>query len=282
MRPAILIFAVLLLAAVTLRSADEPATPPAVEAPRTQPAAQMPTTQPVAEMPTTQPAAEVPATQPASLAALPPATQPARPVGEPAGLPARIESREGLAPPPPLPASGGRPTYDTYRLISERNIFSKDRTSRSRSYPRYEGPTSRPAPPSPPPEPPASPSDAVWVLAGVGIHREAQMAFLENTQTGEVLRLTPGCTAASGTIASICLDSVEYCCGQATRTIRVGENLAGQVPTPYTGARPSFAPAASAGGDTPSAASQPATTSDPGVNAILERMRQRRLQEQGK
>jgi len=312
MRHAFLIFAVVLVLAVALRSADElaspAAAPPATQAapspeplagaqpaePTTQPTAQATqpaapeaATQPAGEEPATRPAGEEPATQPVATQPSPsnPPVEPSRPaersVLTPGPAPATSDRSTSPSARTPAPSARG-PSYDDYRLISERNIFSRDRTSRTRTYTRSE-PTSRPAPPAPPPAPPASPGDTVWVLAGVALHREAQVAFLENLQTGEVLRLSPGSAAASGTIASICLDSVEYSRGATTRTIRVGENLAGEVPTSFTVARSSLAPASpSSGAASSSSTTQPATTSDPGVNSILERLRQRRLQEMQK
>ena len=189
--------------------------------------------------------------------------------GSPAAPPTPAQPAARLSEPP-------KPSYDDYRLINDRNIFSKDRSRSSRPE-RYERPSSTTARPAYTP-PPVRGSDASVVLAGVAVHQGAEMAFFEDRRTGDTCRVPTGQSVAGGKVLSICLDSVEYCRDNTTRTIRVGETLAGDAAA-MAGSSATTQPAA--GG---SAATQPAgaagdTPADKAANDILERMRLRRLQE---
>jgi len=144
--------------------------------------------------------------------------------------------------------------WDQYRIILDRNIFSRDRSLPSgRSRPVF----SRPA---------APPAGQSFVLTGVAVQAEVSEALFEDSRTGETVWASVGQDVGGGTVVGICLDGVDYRVGDQTRRIALGETLSGVV--------------AELGSS--SASSQPAgTTSAPAGEAsdLLERMRQRRLQE---
>jgi len=208
--------------------------------------------------------------------------------------------------PGPAPRAGPASSYDRYRVLSERNIFL-----RNRSAPRRE--RSGGSPPS------AAPSAREYhVLTGVLQLAEDGIAFFEDTRTRETVRVAPGDKLGGGTVTLITLTGLTYERDGAARTIVVGEDLAGvavTAPAPVA-AKPTVPPAAASSspprppdagrtrdsgrtrdGDrtrdadrtpaTPQAAqgeppsqteTKPAGASDDAA-AILERMRQRREQE---
>lgn len=156
------------------------------------------------------------------------------------------------------PAAQPASSWDSYRIVLTRNIFSRDRSAPSRGHNASSRTTTR------------SPEQSI-VLTGVAVQDAVRVAFFEDTRSGETIMVGVGQMLAGGAIDSITLDSVEYRSGPAAKTIAVGESLTG-VP-----AAPSSMPAAS------EPATGAATTRPNGAsgdsNDILERMRQRRLQE---
>ena len=156
-----------------------------------------------------------------------------------------------------LPAAsasqGGSSTssYDRYRVLTERNIFSRDRGQRREAAPKITQPT----PPSP---------ERCIVLKGIAQQGQDLVAFLEDTRTGVTTRARTGDSVARGRLKNITLDRVEYELEERVTAARIGEGLTGAAPASETG--PVVAPAA-AGKDSEA--------------AILERMRQKRREELG-
>lgn len=156
---------------------------------------------------------------------------------------------------PVTSAAGGRnASFDAYQLILNRNIFSRDRTS------------SRPARAS---RETSRTGEQGLMLTGVAEQGDISVAFFEDLQSGQIIRALEGQAIGEGEIVAISLDSVQYRSGDQNRQIVIGQNL--------TGSSASLASTRSS--------SQPAEATSQGAlgqggNDILERMRQRRLQEQ--
>jgi len=156
------------------------------------------------------------------------------------------------------PAVARNTSWDSYQIILTRNIFSRDRSTGRTAY-------SRPAPRS---------GRHYMVLTGVAMQGPDRVAFFEDNQTGEATVTWVGQALGNGTVVSVSLDSVEYRSGDLTRTIMVGESLSG--PTDSLGS----ASAASGPADgTSEADAGPGGVRGGPADSVLERMRQRRLQE---
>jgi hypothetical protein len=111
-------------------------------------------------------------------------------------------------------------------------------------------------------------SEAGLIFNGVTQTANAIDALVEDTVSGRVLTVKPGDAVASGKVKSITFDTLQYETGGRVTQVHIGQNFAGNdvdatsIPTP---ASSSAAPAASG-----------ASPED-----ILERLRQKRLQELG-
>lgn len=158
-------------------------------------------------------------------------------------------------------------SFESYQVISSQNIFVKDRRPRPTFTPSNNGFIPRPAPYS-------------VVLTGIGLlegddPQESQtVAFFEDSRTGGTTRATIGQALDGGKIVAISLDSVEYEKNGTRRRITVGRDLAGAVNV-VSASGSMTRPA-----DT--ASTQPTTgpsTGDPAVDAIMERLRQKRALE---
>lgn len=153
--------------------------------------------------------------------------------------------------------------YDKrYGVLSDRNMFLKDR-------PRPRQMTTRPATTQRVETPPETP-EMRYVLRGVIIEEDEFHAYFEDRRGG-MSRVAPGDELANGRIAQIDINAVAFEKDGAVTWIEIGQNLTGSrvATTPVT--ESTTAPASgTAEGSTPAA---------PG--SALERMRLRRLQEQG-
>jgi hypothetical protein len=167
------------------------------------------------------------------------------------------------ATPASSPAAGQPAAWEDYGLVLSRNIFSRDRSSPSRV---RSGFTPRPT----------RPAEQSISLTGVAFHGEAQVAFLEDSRTGRRIQAFVGDPVDNGTVVSITLDSLEYSSDGATRKVYLGETL--------TGVAATFGPPSASSQPAPAATTEPAgtpgDTADPAINSVLERMRQRRLQQE--
>ena len=208
---------------------------------------------------------------------------------------------------PPASLPGAQPArLEDYRVLSERNLFLRNRA---------RPPSSRPAPIA---APAADTGDSRIVLTGIIQQGEDYVAFLEDTRTGKTTTLQVGAPVGRGQLTTITMDAVHYTCAGNTTKIAIGSTLAGTAaslpkpaaPTSTAATAPPAAPAApmpatatAATGAAPAAASPapatdasaqtqaappPGTAAPPGdtkngsAAAILERMRQRREQELNK
>jgi len=213
------------------------------------------------------------------------------------------------ASPPAAPPSGQSAQWESYRVLSERNIFLRNRARPSSS---YRAPTPAPATPV------ADSGDTRIVLTGIIQQGGDHLAFFEDTRTGKTTTVQAGDPLGKGRLTTITLDSVQYTCDGKATQIAIGSNLAGTAAsppkpatTPSTTAAPATTPTAPAppaatsapagsvtiltapapepGSTTPPPAAPPQAaagtagdTKDSGAAGILERMRQRREQELNK
>lgn len=154
-------------------------------------------------------------------------------------------------------------SWDRYRVLAEHNIFVRDRR---RPEPKPERP--------PPPKPAAAPNnDQRIVLTGIAKRGSEYVAFLENTGTGETIRVQVGGAVGKGKLTAITLNGVDYECGGKVTRIEVGYSLSGSTSL--------HGKAESGPEDTsePSRVAPPGDAQDAGTTDILERMRQRRKEE---
>ena len=176
----------------------------------------------------------------------------------------RFGNPSAVSAPSSAPAAGRGVSFDDFRIIVTRNIFARNRYMPTQGVP-FVRPTV------------SQERENYLVLTGVAAQGIVREAFFEDNRSGETLRVPVGSAFSAGTIVSVSFDGVVYRTGGVTRKITVGESLAG-VP---------------AGLYVPGASSQPvaAAASEPaggpgaiegasGGGGVLERMRQRREQEQ--
>jgi hypothetical protein len=254
---------------------------------------------------------------PALAAAPPPAAPPSdapsatlitTPSAPPGDAPSATLITAPSAPPSAAPIAPPARQWDSFKILSERNIFLRNR---SRPY------IIRPAPEAA--DPVISSDDERVVLTGLVQQGKDYIAFFEDTQTGKTTTVQVDALLGKGRVAAITLDTVEYMRDENTTKIEIGSNLAGvtaslptrataasaAAPSAATSTAPAPATATSAAGAPPAGvppAPAPVTASTPqplnaplpagagtsgevkdrGAASILERMRQRREQELNK
>jgi len=169
-------------------------------------------------------------------------------------------------------------SFSKYRIITERNIFSRQRgrraatprTDRERTVRQY-------TPPSP---------ESYLVLKGLAKVDNVYVAFFEDTRGGALIRVTAGAGLARGRITKLNLDSVVYQRGDNKASIAIGQTLEGRL-APATLSLDNLvelartAPIASStqpadGNQPPAAETPPADEAD-----ILRKLMERRKQELG-
>ncbi|HAK95782.1 MAG TPA: hypothetical protein DCM87_12500 [Planctomycetes bacterium] len=173
-------------------------------------------------------------------------------------------------------------TWERYREIAARNIFSQQRRPFSRGAERAaaeesEGPGGGGRGETKSPDRPER-----WVLLGVSKVGDRLLAFFEDTDATVVRHAARGETVGICTLAAITLDNVTVRVADREQTIAVGCTLAGD-------AAPARAPAAASEGRAPagSADARPepaegAAETPPGDgDSVLDRLLRRRQQEMG-
>lgn len=145
---------------------------------------------------------------------------------------------------------------EKFGVITQRNIFLRNR-ARSRS--ENDGARRESRPPRK--------AEQALILRGIVREDERLIAFVENVDDGATHRVALGDSIAAGKITAIAFDAAEFeLAGKRTR-VEVGHNLEGGVAEVPTSS------ATTDGASSPTDASQA---------AILEKMKQRRMQESGK
>ena len=106
-------------------------------------------------------------------------------------------------------------SWAAYRVIVERNMFSRQRGPRVDQSGRQ-----RMNAPAPTPE-------SYYVLKGIVQEDGVFIGFLEDNQRGRILRVRKGDKVARGIITNLTLDSVEYQFGDRTVKVAMGFDLEG-------------------------------------------------------
>ncbi len=108
-------------------------------------------------------------------------------------------------------------TWASYRIILQRNIFSRQRGP-LRTRQRRERPTRAVVTRNP---------ESYLVLKGIVQEDGTFIAFIENTQDNTVLRLREGERVARGAVKNFTLDSIEYQLEDKTINVTLGRDLEG-------------------------------------------------------
>lgn len=185
----------------------------------------------------------------------------------------------------PTPAATEKDrTWDSYRVLVDRNMFLRDRR------PPRPTRTARARPTMAPP----SDSDRNVLLTGVARRDGEFVAFFENTRTNATAKVRVGQAVGKGKATAITLDGVEYERDGSVSRIAIGDALRGGrfvretvAARPGPATRPSERPAPTTGPATASAEPAPETRPAPSegsdktsdVTDIEKRMRQRRERE---
>jgi hypothetical protein len=169
--------------------------------------------------------------------------------------------------------------YTDYALLLHRSIFIKGNQNSvvDPGANGGRGPTTAPIGPTDTARP-----ERNLIFNGV-TESDAEVALVEDVGAHKVNKLHVGDTIASGKITRITFDSLDYEANGKVTTVQIGENFEGSSAFPTSG--PSVYTAASPSGGTTSGSSAgggSAAGAAPAVNpSVLERMRQRRMQETG-
>jgi hypothetical protein len=107
-------------------------------------------------------------------------------------------------------------TWENYKIILQRNIFSRQRG------PRIDLSRSRRLDVPPPPNP-----ETYHILKGVVQENGVFIAFIENTQLGKILRLREGDAVARGKVNNFNLDTIEYHFEDHKVIVSMGNDLEG-------------------------------------------------------
>lgn len=107
--------------------------------------------------------------------------------------------------------------WAAYKVIVERNIFSRQRGARPE---RSDRGGVRTPPPAPNPE-------SYYLLKGIVQENGVFIAFLEDTQRGQILRVREGDSVARGKVKISNLDTIEYQFEDRTVTVAMGYDLEG-------------------------------------------------------
>lgn len=148
-----------------------------------------------------------------------------------------------------------------YALLTDRNIFVRNRSAPRTRSPITTRPTSTPSPPR-----------VTQVLTGVVLLNDEYVAFVEDRRTGRTAEVRVGDTVGSGKVVRIDLNELELERDGRTVRVELGRTLDG-------GLASESATAASTGGAGTSSSTGASTLSGEAAS-VAERMRLRRLQEQ--
>jgi hypothetical protein len=125
---------------------------------------------------------------------------------------ATVWSGIGRAEEPAEPAQ----KWDAYKVIVQRNMFSRQRGAAERRERREE----REVVSVPDPE-------SYYRLRGIAQENGTCIAFIEDTRTNETLKLRQGASVARGSIESLDLDSIVFRIEDRTITVAIGQDLLG-------------------------------------------------------
>jgi hypothetical protein len=103
--------------------------------------------------------------------------------------------------------------------------------------------------------------ETMFIFNGVTITDGKPTAFLENTNEGTVVQVHVGDAVAKGKIVNIAIDNLDYEANGKVTRVQIAQNLAG------------------GNGWGTTASTEPSTTGSGAADAMLEKLRQKRLQE---
>jgi hypothetical protein len=106
--------------------------------------------------------------------------------------------------------------WENYQIILQRNIFSRQRGPRADRSRRQRMDV------SPPPNP-----ESYYVLKGIVQENGVFIAFVENTQRGQILKIREGDSVARGRVNTFSLDTIEYHFEDRKVTVAMGYDLEG-------------------------------------------------------
>jgi hypothetical protein len=136
------------------------------------------------------------------------------PTTAPSTAPAHASSAKPSAP-APAPVAAPAPGFsDRYAILSEKNIFVRNRPA-TRLPGERRGTTRR--------------QEETMVLTGIALQEGRHVAFLEDSAARQTRRLVPGDQVAGGTIAGVSFDSMDFDLAGKRIHIPVGRNLLGEI-----------------------------------------------------
>lgn len=157
-------------------------------------------------------------------------------------------------------------SYEDYKIIFERNIFSKDRL------PPRQTPSQRVR---------TTQVLAIYVLRGTAVERDERVAFIEEQISGQTMKARTGDEVLNGCITEIRFDRVGFEENGQTKYIRIGGEFGKTETTVMTTVSPESDESPSET-STSAPAEQPVNTdSSGGENDILKRLMERRQSELG-
>lgn len=172
------------------------------------------------------------------------------------------------------------PDLREYDILTQRNIFSRDRGRREPERPERERPT------LPVVTPPAPQPELQLVLTGVLRVGDEWIASVEDRRTGVTLKLRPGEPAGTGHVRSVSMDGLIFDRDGNLIPVSVGQTLTGVAAGPARGgvsvAMPTGPAPVPAGFGAPAAGPAPSPPAASGATdgmSIEERLRLRRQQE---
>lgn len=111
----------------------------------------------------------------------------------------------------------GTKSWDDYRIITERNIFSRNRTKAVQSSMSRRQTVA------------VTPEQSYYTLRGITRQSDSFISFLEDSRTMDVEKFRKGESIGEGTISEITLDYISYNSGEETIKVEIGMNLEGQI-----------------------------------------------------
>lgn len=157
-------------------------------------------------------------------------------------------------------------SWGRYKVLVERNAFSRTRGPQAKAEAARKLPERRP--------------ERYTVLTGITEQGDKFLAILEEVQ-GDTTKVAAGGPVAGGTVKAITLDGLVFEKGGKTINVAIGSSLSLGTAPPASGDASPTGTGADAKA-TRAASTAPATGQDPKAASLLERLRQRRMKELGR
>ena len=148
---------------------------------------------------------------------------------------------------------------ERYAILEQRNVFVKDRSR----------PTSRPVSSSSSTQPTRRSPEESLVVRGIAMEEFGYRAYVEDLNTGNTLRLSPGDALGRGQVAAVALDAISYEFDGKKTWIDIGSDLTGR-----TSLASSSSPYASSATTSPTTLPANINLNDPSLT-VEQRMRLR-------